>query len=327
MSGYYVCRFSLVPLLVMMASNIVAEQAKQEKTAGMIGIRPLPRNAAEAEQPWLSGIGNYQDHCGEYEFVAKHTDILKDHKGCFATDKVFFEHYLPFDQDWIDTNPENNPLIQTIRNREANGQVVEHILICREAELIGRGKWGPFPEDSRILFQRDVDEFRQLFRDAHAQNLIQHDNYKLIQLITHASAFLDIPEAVEIIQSMDGIAYESHQFNRHWPFETGWTRPEELVRGAEWTLAQGKEYIFYYGPFIYKEFDEYYEFAERDWLYRYWEKGLPKHHPNMHYYLNAFPHAHGANRPVGPESDPHSYLGMLRWLIEEIKGDTISEEE
>ena len=32
-------------------------------------------------------------------------------------------------------------------------------------------------------------------------------------------------------------------------------------------------------------------------------------------------HAHGAKRPVGPESDPHSYLGMLKWLIQEIKGD------
>ena len=62
-----------------------------------------------------------------------------------------------------------------------------------------------------------------------------------------------------------------------------------------------------------------YEFIERDWLHKYWEAGLPKHHPRMHYYLNTFPHAHGRGRPVGPESDPHSVLGLTKWLIQEIK--------
>ena len=207
-----------------------------------------------------------------------------------------------------------------IRNREKEGMEVEHILICREAELIGEGKWGPFKEDSRILYQRDVDDYRELFRTAHQQGLVKHDNYKLIQLVTHASFFMENPDAAKIIKSMDGVAYESHQFNRHWPFETGWTRPDELAKGAKWTLDQGLEYIFYYGPFVYKEFEGYTDFIERDWLYRFWDAGLPKHHPNMHFYLNAFPHAHGSKRPVGPESDPYSYLGMLKWLIEEIKG-------
>ena len=48
---------------------------------------------------------------------------------------------------------------------------------------------------------------------------------------------------------------------------------------------------------------------------------LRKRHKNMHYYLNCFPHAHGASRKVGPESDPNSYLGMLDWLIKEIHGE------
>ena len=315
----------VVALVTIAACAPIESENDEVIQGGMIGLRPLPRNAQEAEQPWLSGIGNYEDLCGQYDFVAEHTDILKDHKGCFATNRAFFEHYLPLDRDWIDTNPETNPLVQLIRSKEQNGFVVEHILICREAELLGQGKWGPIEEDSRILYQRDVDDYRQVFRNAHDLGLIEHDDYKLIQMVTHASVFADVPEAREIVQTMDGIAYESHQFNRHWPFETGWTRPDELVRGAEWTLDQGMEYIFYYGPFVYKEFDEYYEFVERDWLYKFWELGLPKHHPNMHYYLNAFPHAHGSNRPVGPESDPHSYLGMMRWLILEIKGDQLAQ--
>lgn len=95
-------------------------------------------------------------------------------------------------------------------------------------------------------------------------------------------------------------------------------KPEPVVRGAKWTVDQGKEYIFYYGPIIWKS-DQYYPFIERDWLKRYWEAGLPKHHPNVHYYLNPFPHGSGRGRPVGPETDPHSTLGFTKWLIKEIK--------
>ena len=83
-------------------------------------------------------------------------------------------------------------------------------------------------------------------------------------------------------------------------------------------LDQGKEYIFYYGPVIWKS-EQYYEFIERDWLVKYWKTGLPKRHRRMHYYLNTFPHAHGRGRPVGPESDAHSVLGFTKWLIQEIK--------
>ena len=302
--------------------TVSAASAKSpERTSGYVGIRPLPRSAGESKIDWMSGIGYYDSLLRPDDFTAKYTDVIKDYRGAFATRKCFFEHYLPLDRDWIDMNPETNPLILKIRSREKIGMEVEHILICREAELLGRGKWGPFKEDSRILYQRDVDDYRKLFKLAYKQGLTKHKNYKLIQMVTHASAFMEIPEAVKIVKTMDGIAYESHQFNRHWPYETGWTRPEQLVKGARWTLDQGLEYIFYYGPFVYKEFDQYTDFIERDWLYRFWKEGLPKHHPNMHYYLNAFPHAHGAKRPVGPESDPHSYLGMLKWLIQEIKGD------
>ena len=61
-----------------------------------------------------------------------------------------------------------------------------------------------------------------------------------------------------------------------------------------------------------------YGFVERDWLYKCWKAGLPKRHPNMHFFLNAFPYAN-CKRPVGPESDPHSNLGMMKWLIQEIR--------
>ena len=54
--------------------------------------------------------------------------------------------------------------------------------------------------------------------------------------------------------------------------------------------------------------------------YEFWKAGLPKRNPRMRYFLNGFPHA-GCKRPVGPESDPHSNLGMTKWLIEELRAE------
>ena len=95
-------------------------------------------------------------------------------------------------------------------------------------------------------------------------------------------------------------------------------RQDESLRGS-FASSQDKDYIFYYGPYKYKDCDTYVDFLEREWLKSFWDKGLPKHHRNMHYYLNAFPHGCGASRPVGPESDPYSYLGFTKWLIQELK--------
>jgi hypothetical protein len=119
---------------------------------------------------------------------------------------------------------------------------------------------------------------------------------------------------------MDGVVYEAHQMNRHWPLKTGWSRPGPVVRGAQWTLDQGMDYIFYYGPFRFRENEGYREFVEREWLQEFWQAGLPKRHAKMHYFLNAFPHE-GSKRPVGPESDPHSNLGLTKWLIGELRGE------
>jgi hypothetical protein len=256
--------------------------------------------------------------------VAQHLDVVKGWlDGDFKTRRMFFEHYWGLRPEYDDLDPEKNTLIRKICDWESMGGEVEHILICREYRLaIQRGhpdaRPGPFEEDTRILFERDVDDIRALFRDAHQKRILKHNNYKLTMMVEHPSFFADDPRVHPIIAKLDGIAYEAHQFNRHWPLETGWSQPDKVVRGAQWTLDQGKEYIFYYGPIIWKS-DPYYEFIERDWLEQYWKAGLPKHHPQMHYYLNTFPHGSGRGRPVGPESDPHSILGFTKWLIEEIK--------
>lgn len=155
---------------------------------------------------------------------------------------------------------------------------------------------------------------------SHTAGLLKHDNYKLIQMVEHPSFFAENPEAQEIIRSMDGVTYEAHRMNRHWPLETGWSRLGPVVRGARWTLDQSIDYIFYYGPLRFKENDDYREFFEREWLQEFWQAGLPKRHPKMHYFLNAFPHE-GSKRPVGPESAPHSNLGLTKWLIGELQGE------
>ena len=320
----------------LVAGGLGADAEGAPRAYGFVGLRLLPHDAVQAEQGWLSGIGNYQDLEGQYPFVAENLDVVWGPRGCFKTDKGFFEWYVEMDGgDKVNPDPKTSELVKYMRRAEQSGmdtacgpsptnsvktspQVVEYILICRETALSHRGKPGPFKQDYRILYPEDVAALRKLFRDAHAAGLLKHDNYKLIQMVEHPCFFAENPEAQKIIHSMDGVVYEAHQFNRHWPLETGWSRPEPVVRGAKWTLAQGKEYIFYYGPFRFKEVEGYHELVEREWLCRFWEAGLPKRNPGMHYFLNAFPHG-GCKRPVGPESDPHSNLGMTKWLIREIR--------
>lgn len=300
------------------------QQIETNDKYGYVGIRPLPRTQKEAESDWVPGIskiGTYDEQLKPNSFAAKNTDVVYEYQGNFLTKKCFFEHYLPFDRDWIDTNPYTNPLVQEIKRCEDNGWEVEHIIICREAYHVGRGKQGPYKEDPRILYPRDVKDYREVIKEANKKGIIKRKYYKLIQLVHNTTTFMDIPEAAETILSMDGVCYECHQFGVQWPFSI--SRAKEIARAANWVLDKGLEYIFYYGPFVYKEYESYYPFVERDWLYKFWEAGVPKHHPRMHYYLNCFPHAHGANRKVGPESDANSYLGFLVWLIKEIKGEYI----
>ena len=321
--------------------DLAAQGAPSEtdRSHGLVGLRPLPRVKADLKHnhggPW-AGMPTFAEQKGAYPFTAKHLDVVKGWlDGDFKTKRVFFEHYWGLSETRDDLDPRKNLLVRTIRQWESQGGMVEHILICREYRLaIQRGhtdaKPGPFPEDTRILYAKDVADIRAMFRAAHKQGLVNHDNYKLIQMVEEPTFFATDPRAQAIIGKMEGVAYEAHQFNRHWPLETGWSKPENVVQGAKWTLAQDKEYIFYYGPIIWKS-KRYYEFIERDWLKKYWQAGLPKHHPRMHYYLNTFPHAHGRGRPVGPESNPHSILGLTKWLIQEVKlptkrpgGDTSS---
>ena len=319
----------LAGVAVLLSSSLGAQASETDtdRTVGYVGLRPLPRYEADLKTnhggPW-TGMPTFDVQQGNYPFVAEHLDIVKGWlDGDFKTKRMFFEHYWGSKESFDDLDPNKNQLVEKIRRWESKGGEVEHILICREYRLvIQRGypdaKPGPFKEDTRILFAKDVDDIRALFRNAHKQGLLRHDNYKLIQMVEKPSFFAKDPRAQAIIEKMEGVAYEAHQFNRHWPLETGWSKPEKVIQGAKWTLEQGKEYIFYYGPVIWKS-EHYYEFIERDWLDKFWKAGLPKHHPSMHYYLNTFPHAHGRGRPVGPESDPHSVLGFTKWLIQEIK--------
>ena len=319
----------VVAIAVILSSfpGVRAEQTVSDRSCGYVGLRPLPRNTEDLKSnhggSW-AGLPTFEEQKGNYPFVAEHLDVIKGWlDGDFKTKRVFFEHYWGLSEARDDLDPRKNRLVRTIGQWESQGGLVEHILICREYRLaIGRGhkdaKPGPFNEDTRILFAKDVDNIRLLFRNAHEKGLLKHDNYKLIQMVEHPSFFAEDPRARTIVDKMEGVAYEAHQFNRHWPLATGWSKPEKVVRGAKWTLDQGKDYILYYGPIIWKS-EKYSEFIEREWLYTFWKAGLPKHHAQMHYYLNTFPHAHGRGRPIGPESNPHSVLGMTKWLIQEIK--------
>ena len=299
-----------------------------------VGVRPLPRGdtydfdrTVDLNNPG----GYFADYTGQYPFVASHTDVLThldygaSYEGDFRTRKTFIEHYLPFDTQWIDTNPQTNPLIASIRLIEKFGTELEHIIIAREGKLYGKPTftYGPFSEDSRILYQRDVDEYRQLFKDAYAAGIIKHDNYKLVQLIASPTAFYTIPAAREIIKTLDGVCFESHQYNAHWPLESGIEKDFQSTNAAiRWTLANNLDYVFYYGPWRSTTDPVYYKDAPKDWLLKFWAAGMPKFHDQMYFYTNNFPHGEGGKTPIGPETNPDSHTGFVKWLIEQVGRQT-----
>ena len=296
---------------------------------GLVGLRPIPADEAGTKHnhggSW-EGMPTFDAQKGHYPFVAEHIDTLFGWvpDGDFETRRVFFEYYWGLSEQRDDLAPKKNGLIRAIRRWEERGATVGHILICREARLAVQRGWpdaelGPFEEDGRILSAKDVTAIRAMFREAHAEGLTLHEDYRLLMRVEDPSSFATDPEANRVIKLTEGVAYEAHQFNRHWPLETGWSKPGPVVEGAKWALAQGLEYVFYYGPILWTPSDRYEPFIEREWLETYWAAGLPKRHPGMHYFLNTFPHHTGRGRPVGPESDPHSVLGLTKWLIEEIK--------
>ncbi len=310
------------------------EKTEPAPKHGLVGLRPLCRNDADLKGshggPW-AGLPTYDQQKGNYPFVAENMDVVTDYKGDFKTRRGFFEYYWGIDSKGDSLNPEESPLVKHIHGWEADGGEIEHILMCREYDLaIHRGYKnatpGPFKEDTRILFAEDVDKVRKLFKDAHEKGLLKHDNYKLIQMVQEPSFFAIDKRVHPIIAKFEGVALEVHQFNRHWPLETGWVKPAKVVAGAKWTIEQKKEYIFYFGPIMWKE-KRYAPFIEREWMNKYWDAGLPKHDPLVHYYLNTFPNESGRFRPVGPESDPNSTLGFAKWMVEEIKGMPHPKEE
>lgn len=340
-------RFLVLALVGVVVSLMVHTEAFGESSDslsshGLVGLRPLPRTAeldhksSGAHGNWV-GSPTYDKQAGKYPYVAEHLDTVKGwNGGDFKTKRVFFEHYWGIDPKRDVLDVKKNHLIQKIKNHEKQGLSVEHILIAREYRLaIQRGhpdaQPGPFKEDTRILYEKDIDDIRALFKEANKQGVLKNDSYKLIMMVEHPTFFSRDKRFLPILAKVEGIAYEAHQFNRHWPQKGKWSDPQKVAEGAKWTIDQDKEYIMYFGPIVWnkdgKKGGGYYPFIERDWLKAYWEAGMPKRHPLMHHYLNIFPHGSGKMRPAGPESNPHSKLGFTKWLINEIKFPGRNEEE
>ena len=232
----------LLFFLLLNSSVVSAVPAEESRTHGLVGLRPLPRT----EEDWKASHGGswhgtptYEAQKGKYPFVAEHIDVVSGWlDGDFKTKRVFFEHYWGLAVDLDNLDPKNNQLVKKIRTWEEKGGIVEHILICREYDLaIHRGykdaKPGPFKEDTRILFEKDIDDIRVMFKKAHKQGILKKDNYSLIQMVQHPDFFATDKRFQPIMDKVEGIAYESHQFNRHWPRETGWGKPRQNYSGSE----------------------------------------------------------------------------------------------
>ena len=316
----------LIKAIAMDRSGVELGSAVTELFVGnsSVGIRPILH-------------GSYVAVSGQYPFVASHTDAITPFEGwCkgyftgdFQTTNVFFEYYISTPEVIGDAT--TNVLVKWIKQNEDIGLSIKHILICREGELYNWSKntWGPFTEDTRILSQADVNRLRTLFTNAYDKGILKHKNYKLIQLVEHPTFFSKDSKASAVIRSMDGVCFESHQFNKHWPLHLGWEKDLEATSmAARWTLSNNLDYVFYYGPWVSTNSHGYFDNLEysdepvKEWLIRYWAAGMPKHHDLMHYYINNFPHATGATRPIGPETNSYSTLGINKWMIEQFGRQT-----
>lgn len=304
----------------------IIDSAQTELFCGSskVGVRPLPSLAVWGDTPG----GSYEANEGLYPFVAQNIHSItvvdqfsdKVFVGDFKTKNAFFEYYIGMDQDWINTDPYTSGLIHKIRLIEAEYREVEHVIISREAFMVGHGKDGPYPEDTRILYDRDVTEIRKLFQDAFDAGLVKHNNYKLIQMVKDGSFFYTNANARKTIVSMDGVTLELHQYGA----PSGGSLddyPDFVNRTAKairWTLANNLDYILYYGPTKSIQCADWYDDMVKEWMYKLWDAGMPKHHDRMHYYMNFFPFGCSENMKVGPENDPHSRLGYLKWFIEQV---------
>jgi len=320
-AGHYV-----IKAIALDGAGVELDSAVTELFVGnsSVGIRPILH-------------GSYVAVSGQYPFVAAHTDAItpfegwcKGHfTGDFKTTNVFFEYYISTPE--VISDATTNILVKWIKQNEDIGLSIKHILICREGELYNwpPETFGHFKEDTRILSQTDVNRIRKLFTNAYDKGILKHKNYKLIQLVEHPTFFSKNPEAAKVMKKMDGVCFESHQFNKHWPLHLGWEKDLKATSEAiRWTLSNDLDYVFYYGPWVSTNSHGYYDNLEysdepvKEWLIRYWAAGMPKHHDRLYYYINNFPHGLGAKRPIGPETNSYSTLGLNKWMIEQVGRQT-----
>jgi hypothetical protein len=163
--------------ILLICVKINAASGEPTRAHGLVGLRPLPRTKEMDHShnhggSW-AGTPTFEEQKGKYPFVAENLDVVKGWlDGDFKTRRMFFEYYWGLDAKRDDLDPEKNGLIKTIRDWESKGGQIEHILICREYDLaIHRGyneaKPGPFKEDTRILYEKDIDDIRAMFKKAH----------------------------------------------------------------------------------------------------------------------------------------------------------------
>ena len=125
-------------LVLLLITTVTLAQKNRSK----VGIRPYPRDKAheltggDRVASWKPGIGNYDDVLRADDYTALNMDVVKGYNGVFRTKQRFFEHYIHQQGgDWVDTTPETNKLVKTIQKYEKEGNIVKHIIFCREGWL------------------------------------------------------------------------------------------------------------------------------------------------------------------------------------------------
>ena len=66
-----------------------------------------------------------------------------------------------------------------------------------------------------------------MFKKAHEQKLLKYANYIVLQMVQEPSFLATDRRFKPIMDRCEGIGYECHQLNHHWPLQTSWGKPEK----------------------------------------------------------------------------------------------------
>ncbi|MFU8779808.1 MAG: substrate-binding domain-containing protein [Kiritimatiellia bacterium] len=215
---------------------------QSESAHGLVGLRPLPRTAAQDHShnhggSW-AGTPTYAEQQGHYLFVAEHLDVVKGWlDGDFKTKTVFFEYYWGLDEKRDDLDPGKNFLIKTIRDSESKGGIAERGFA--HVGFLGNNPW----RESKVIYDAFAASAKALGMQLHAHRFRAFsDESRIPKLVRMEQEFTDwlrkTPQPLGLMAAGD---WRAIRFC-NWALRAGFRIPEELAvmgRGDHLSICEG----------------------------------------------------------------------------------------